>query len=185
MIFWWNISKSKRHVRCYKRNSTDSEYWKISKSIFKVAMFVNVWKRSVIIFMTRRCRFSYQFALKKISMNFIIELSFNRYENDIYNAILVVIDRYSKMTFYIFVKSTWSTEDLANVLFDKVFLIFFEKKKSDIWSKFAFCQWLLIRVVLSHSCQAQIEHCLSFTNRWTDKKTKSNIEILFSLLLQL
>ena len=43
---------------------------------------------------------------KKISMNFIIELFLNRYENDIYNAILVVIDRYSKMTLYIFVKST-------------------------------------------------------------------------------
>ena len=66
---------------------------------------------------------------KKISMNFIIELSFNRYENDIYNAILVVIDRYSKITLYIFAKSTWSTENLADVLFDKMFLIFFEIKK--------------------------------------------------------
>ena len=37
-------------------------------------------------------------------MNFIIELSFNRYENDIYNVIFVIIDRYSKMTFYILAK---------------------------------------------------------------------------------
>ena len=59
-------------------------------------------------------------------MNFIIELSFNRYENDIYNAILVVVDRYSKMALYILAKSTWSTEDLADVLFDKMFLIFLE-----------------------------------------------------------
>ena len=43
---------------------------------------------------------------KKISMNFIIELSFNRYENDIYNAIFIVIDRYSKMPLYIFAKLT-------------------------------------------------------------------------------
>ena len=43
---------------------------------------------------------------KKISMNFIIELFFNYYKNDIYDAILVVIDRYSKITFYIFAKST-------------------------------------------------------------------------------
>ena len=81
---------------------------------------------------------------KKISMNFIIELPLNRYENNIYDAILVVIDRYSKMTFYIFAKSTWSTEDLADVLFDKMFLIFFEIRKvisdrgsffvSDYWS---------------------------------------------------
>ena len=81
---------------------------------------------------------------KKISMNFIIEFLFNRYENNIYNIILVVIDRYSKMTLYIFAKLTWSTEDLANVLFNKMFLIFLEIKKmifdrdllfvSDYWS---------------------------------------------------
>ena len=66
---------------------------------------------------------------KKISMNFIIELLSSRYENDIYNTILVVVDRYSKMTFYIFAKSTWSTEDLADVLFDKMFLIFLKIKE--------------------------------------------------------
>ena len=66
---------------------------------------------------------------KKLSMNFIMELLFNYYKNDIYNVILIVIDRYSGMTFYIFAKSTWSTEDLANVLFNKIFLIFLEIKK--------------------------------------------------------
>ena len=66
---------------------------------------------------------------KKISMNFIIELSFNRYENDIYDVIFVIIDRYSKMTLYIFAKSTWSIENLADVFFDKMFLIFFKVKK--------------------------------------------------------
>ena len=43
---------------------------------------------------------------KKILINFIIELFSSRYENDIYDAILVVVDCYSKMTFYIFAKST-------------------------------------------------------------------------------
>ena len=90
---------------------------------------------------------------KKISMNFIIELSFNRYENDIYNAILVVVDRYSKMTLYIFAKSTWSTEDLADVLFDKMFLIFLKIKEvifdrsslfvNDYW--FALCYRIRVK----------------------------------------
>ena len=66
---------------------------------------------------------------KKISMNFIIELLFNRYKNDMYDAILVVIDRYSKMTLYIFAKLIWSIEDLVDVLFDKMFLIFPEIRK--------------------------------------------------------
>ena len=39
-------------------------------------------------------------------MNFITEFSFNRYKNNIYNIILVIIDRYLKMTLYIFAKST-------------------------------------------------------------------------------
>ena len=43
---------------------------------------------------------------KKISMNFITELLSNRYENNIYDVIFIVIDRYSKMTFYILAKST-------------------------------------------------------------------------------
>ena len=86
-------------------------------------------------------------------MNFIIELLFNRYENDIYNVILVVIDRYSKMTLYILAKSTWSTENLADVLFDKMFLIFLEIKKmisdrdslfvNDYWS--ALCYRICVK----------------------------------------
>ena len=66
---------------------------------------------------------------KEISMNFIIELFLNRYKNDIYNVILVVIDCYSKIIFYIFAKSTWLAKDLVNVLFNKMFLIFLEIKK--------------------------------------------------------
>ena len=102
---------------------------------------------------------------KKISMNFIIELSFNRYENDIYDTILVVIDRYSKMTFYIFAKSTWSTEDLADVLFNKMFLIFFEIKKvifdrnsffvNDYWS--ALCYRIRVKRKLNIVFHSQID----------------------------
>ena len=35
-------------------------------------------------------------------MNFIIELSFNKYKNVVYNAILVIINRYIKMIKYLF-----------------------------------------------------------------------------------
>ena len=102
---------------------------------------------------------------EKISMNFIIELPFNCYENDIYNAILVVVDRYSKMTLYIFAKSTWSTEDLADVLFDKMFLIFFEIRKvifdrsslfvNDYWS--ALCYRIRVKRKLSIVFHSQID----------------------------
>ena len=80
----------------------------------------------------------------KISMNFIIEFLLNCYNDDIYDAILIIIDRFSKMTHYIFVKSTWSIENLTDVLFNKMLLIFLEIRKivfnrktlftSDYWS---------------------------------------------------
>ena len=54
---------------------------------------------------------------------------FNHYKNNIYNVIFLVIDRYSKIIFYILTKSTWLAEDLANALFNKIFLIFLEIKR--------------------------------------------------------
>ena len=62
-------------------------------------------------------------------MNFIIEFLSSRYDDDIYDAILMIIDRFSKMTHYIFVKSTWLIENLIDVLFNKILLIFFEVRK--------------------------------------------------------
>ena len=62
----------------------------------------------------------------KISINFITKFFLSCYDNDIYDAILIIIDRFSKMTHYIFAKSTWSIENLIDVLFDKILLIFFE-----------------------------------------------------------
>ena len=133
---------------------------------------------------------------KKISMNFIIELFFNRYENDIYNVILVVIDRYSKMTLYIFAKSTWSTEDLANVLFNKMFLIFFEIKKmifdrgslfvSDYW--FALYYRIHVKRKLSIVFHSQINEQTKRQNqtlkhylRCYCNYNKNNWNFLFSL----
>ena len=65
----------------------------------------------------------------KILMNFIIEFFLNCYNDDIYDAILIIIDRFSKMTHYIFIKLMWLIENLIDVLFNKILLIFFEIKE--------------------------------------------------------
>ena len=65
----------------------------------------------------------------EILMNFIIEFFLSCYDDDIYDAILIIINRFSKMTHYIFVKLMWSVENLIDVLFDKMLLIFFEIRK--------------------------------------------------------
>ena len=102
---------------------------------------------------------------EEISMNFIIEFFSSRYENDIYDATLVVIDRYSKMTLYILAKSTWSAEDFADVLFNKMFLIFLEIKRvifdrdslfvNDYW--FALCYRIRVKRKLSIVFHSQID----------------------------
>ena len=89
----------------------------------------------------------------KISMNFITKFFSNYYNDDIYDAILIIIDRFSKMTHYIFAKSMWLIENLIDVLFDKILLIFFEIKKivfnremmftNDYWLALCYC----IRVI--------------------------------------
>ena len=65
----------------------------------------------------------------KISINFIIKFFLNCYDNNIYDAILIIIDRFSRMTHYIFIKLTWLIENLINVLFNKMLLIFFKIKE--------------------------------------------------------
>ena len=65
----------------------------------------------------------------KISINFIIEFFLNRYDDNIYDAILIIIDRFLKITHYICAKLTWSVENLIDILFDKMLLIFFKIKK--------------------------------------------------------
>ena len=65
----------------------------------------------------------------KISMNFITKFFLNCYDDDIYDAILIIIDRFLKMTHYIFAKLTWLIENLIDVLFNKILLIFLKIKK--------------------------------------------------------
>ena len=47
---------------------------------------------------------------KEIAMDFVRELP----ESDSYNAILVITDRFTKMQHYILVKTSWTSEDMAN-----------------------------------------------------------------------
>ena len=145
-------------------------YWfKMLKNIEKYIQSCDVCQRVKIFkycFYNELTSFFVLFRFwKKISINFIIELSFNYYENDIYDVIFVIINCYLKMTFYIFIKLTWSIEDFANVFFDKMFLIFLEIKEivfncdafftNDYW--FALCYRIFIKRKLNIVFHFQID----------------------------
>jgi len=101
----------------------------------------------------------------EISMDFITELPPSRSGNDIYDAILVVVDRYSKMSLYIPAKSIWTAEDLADVLFEKVLLVYLGVQgivfyrgslfTSGYW--FAICYRIRIKRRLSTAFHPQID----------------------------
>jgi hypothetical protein len=55
-------------------------------------------------------------------MNFITNFSFNKRSNDVYDFILVIINRYIKMTFYIFVTKKIIAIELTKIIFDHVML---------------------------------------------------------------
>ena len=134
-FYWFKMTKD---IKEYVKNCNMCQWIKISQH--------RLYDKLSLFFVSTR-------SWAKISMNFITKLFSSRYDDDIYNAILIIIDRFLKIMHYIFAKSTWSIENLIDVFFNKILLIFFKIKKivfdrktlftSDYWSTLCYC----IRVV--------------------------------------
>ena len=101
----------------------------------------------------------------------------------VYNSILIVMNRFTKMKIYIFIKFIINVVDITKLLFHKIFLKFefcenIELNKKNIHEQ------LLINYLLSFENQTLFQHCFSFANEQTNKKNKLNIETLFEIFLQ-
>ena len=57
-------------------------------------------------------------------MDFITELLDSMRQSNIYNVVLVVIDRYTKYTRYILAQKNWNIEQFVDIIVDKVFMKF-------------------------------------------------------------
>ncbi len=55
-------------------------------------------------------------------MNFITNFSSSKRSNDVYDSVLVIINRYIKMTLYISVTKKITAVELAEIIFDHVML---------------------------------------------------------------
>ncbi len=66
--------------------------------------------------------FLFQNSWQEIIMNFITNFLFNKSLNDVYDFVLVIINRYIKMTFYIFVTTKIIVIELTKIIFDHVML---------------------------------------------------------------
>jgi hypothetical protein len=102
--YWWsNMSKNVKEyvISCTKCSLTKS----IKHKFYELF-------QSLSIFMKFK---------KNWTMNFIIDLSLNKRNEQIYNFILIIIDRYTKYFKYISTRKNWTTKQFANQLFDKIF----------------------------------------------------------------
>ncbi len=94
---------------------------------------------------------------KNWTMNFIIDLSLNKRREQIYDVILIVINRYTKYFKYISTRKDWTAKHLANELFDEIFFkqemskfIIFDRNSLftfNFWSNF--CYHLRIKIRLN------------------------------------
>ena len=57
---------------------------------------------------------------EEIEMNYIVELP----ESDVFNAIVVVIVRLTKVQYYIPAKTTWTAEDVANSYINDIWKLY-------------------------------------------------------------
>jgi hypothetical protein len=61
-----------------------------------------------------------QDSWQEIIMNFITNFSSSKRSNDVYDFVFVIINRYIKMTFYIFVTKKITAVELTEIIFDHV-----------------------------------------------------------------
>lgn len=100
-------------------------YWKgISQSIKNYVSTCDICQR---VKTSRHCSYEEMQALshsrgswQKVTMNFIIELSPSKRKDVVYDTILVIVDRYTKMTRYLPTNKTITAERLADLFFEEI-----------------------------------------------------------------
>jgi hypothetical protein len=158
MIFMRNISNMKIFLNYFEENIDDRTCRKTLKNTLFHARNVRWQNRLNINFMNYFNHYRFSWDLKKNwTMNFITNLSFNKRSEQIYDFILIIIDRYTKYFKYISARKDWTTKQLANQLFDKIFSkhemsksIMFDKNSLFIFNFwFNFCYHLKIKIRLN------------------------------------
>ncbi len=71
-------------------------------------------------------------------MNLILNFSFNEHLNDVYNFIFMIINRYIKTTFYIFVTKKIMIVELTKIIFDYVIFKYDVSKNVILNKEFVF-----------------------------------------------
>jgi len=100
-----------------------------------------------------------------VTMDFITELPYSKYQGQVYDSILVIVDRLTKMAHYIPAKSDWKAHDLAQVWLREVIRLHGTPRSiisdrgpvmnSKYWD--SFCHYLSTQRVLSSAFHPQTD----------------------------
>ncbi len=83
---------------------------------------------------------------EKVIMNMITGLSSSKHSDNVYDAILMIVDHYIKMTWYISISKTLTAMQLADIFFEKIVCRYetFKEIVSDRGSIFTSSYWLKV-----------------------------------------
>jgi len=112
---------------------------------------------------------------KEITMNFITDLSFNKWKKVVYDSILVIVDHYTKMMHYLFMKKILTVVELTKLFFKQIALRY-EVSKHIIINKDS----LFINVFWSEICyHVKMKRRLSIAfHSQTDNQTEQQNQTL-------
>ena len=98
-------------------------------------------------------------------MDFITELPNSMRQGNIYDAVFVVVDHYTKYARYIPAQKNWDTEQFVDVMVDKVFTEFGMPISITSDRGSIFLSKLLVRFLLLPQGLPWVQHSVSSTNR--------------------
>ena len=113
--WFYHISTSKIFENSSFENIFDQKLWLTLTNTSKIAMCQRMKTSKHRSYDEMQSFSMFTRSWKKIMMNFIMKLLFNRYDNDIYDVILIIIYHLFKMTLYVHVKFTWTTKNLIDI----------------------------------------------------------------------
>jgi hypothetical protein len=97
------------------------------------------------------------------TMNFIINLSFSKHKEIVYDLMLMIINHYITFNLYISSKKTWNAENLTNALIDEIFIkfekfVFIVTNRDSFfifkfWSSFCYYLWIRLRYNIVYHLQ--------------------------------
>ncbi len=100
-------------------------YWpKLAKDVKKYVFSCNICQRVKVL---KHCSYDKMQTLphsnslwEKIIMNMITGLPSSKHSDSVYDAILMIVDRYIKMAWYISISKTLTAMQLADIFFEKI-----------------------------------------------------------------